>query len=326
MCGGQLDPCGTHWFSKETNNENTHVGLCTGHGAGRHGRGADPVEDRFRGRDVGPAGRIRPADEQRRQALPAGTRRRGGRPQDPAHHQGRGRTEPRGGQARRAGTDHPRQGGIPGRLRFYPQRTGRGSAGHRGQGPHGGHERGHVVHHRALALRGADLDDAAAERLRHRRLGAEEQRQDGVFAIRRLRSWPGRQRAVPQDLHGRRRQDRGRSGGAAEESGIRPLHAADQGRQARRRVPVVPLGRAVGADAARLPRARPGAGRHQGAGHRRRHRRHVPGQHGRRGAGPDHLVPLFCRPRFGQEQGLHQGLRIAVRHLDPPQLHGRGRL
>ena len=155
------------------------------------------------------------------------------RQEDRGHRQGRRRGAGQL-QAPRAGIDRQRQGELPRRLRRDAGRARGRAARDAGQGAAGHHGRGHLDHHRTLALHRAHLVHAGAVVRDHRRLGGQERHQEGRGAGLRLRAGRRRAELLQAEIHRRRRRGRRGGQGAARQSGLRAVPAAHEGRQAGR--------------------------------------------------------------------------------------------
>ncbi len=279
---GRRCNCGRGWLD-------TGFGACPG--AGDREDRPDPADDRRSGID-------RQADRQCGQALHAAEGRHCRRQEDRSHPQGRCRGS-RQHQAPRARADRQRQGqfhcrfrrhprsagggaaGDPGegagnrdgqfhcRFRRHPRSAGGGAAGDPGEGAGNRDGGGHLDHHRTFALYRADQFYPCAILHHHWRLGRQERHQEGRDADFRLRSRQRCAEFLQAEFYRGWRRDRRRGQGAARQSRLRAVPAADERCQARRRVRVR-AGRAGRQFHEAICRARARQIRHQGDRPRRR--------------------------------------------------------
>jgi hypothetical protein len=178
----------------------------------------------------------RKTDRSRRPALHAEERRHRRRPQAGADPQGRHRPRAGDDQAHRPGADRAGEDRDPGRLRADAASAGDRARCNRSEGADDRHVCGDLDHSPALAVHRSHGIHATAEYRAHRRLGGEEQDQEGRHAGGRLRPGQRVREDVPQTLQGCRRNDHRLDPHAPRQSRLRAVPAARQGRQARRAV------------------------------------------------------------------------------------------
>jgi len=163
----------------------------------------------------------RQADRSRDQALDGAERRDGRRPQDRAGRERRRRRR-RHHPAHRPGDGRQRQDRRAGRLRPDAARLRNGADRDAEQDADGRHRRGHLGHHRAVALHRAHQLHAAAGDGADRRLGGQARHQEGSDLRRRLRPRHRCREVLQEPVQAERRRSHRRDPHAAEEPRLRP--------------------------------------------------------------------------------------------------------